>query len=92
MRKAYLKCTYEPGLFNHEYMIHFDSTDQRWCWINQKDIIPLDETKGYVRCKLASEDDKESLVWINDSGDQRVSPFRVKTSDLVFKIKATQRA
>jgi len=88
MKTRYLKCTYGKGLFKEEYLINFNSANQNWCSVNKTDIIPLDEKNGYVKCQLASKQEREAIIVINDVGDHRQSSFRVNISDLVLKAKA----
>lgn len=83
----YLKCTYGKGMFDDEYLINFNSPGQKWCLVDRKDVTPIDETKGYVKCRLVTKEKKEAIIWINDFGDHRPSPFRVNMSDLISRIK-----
>ena len=39
-----------------------------------------------VKCRLLSLKEKEAIIGINDTGNHRLSAFRVKTSDLISKI------
>lgn len=88
MRTKYLKCLYAKGMFDDEYLVHFNSGNQSWCLVNREDIIKIDWQKGYVKCHPYAKEGEEICVLINDVGDHRLSPFRVKEIDLVSKAKA----
>lgn len=86
MKKRYLKCDYDEGLFTDEHTVKFNSSPQNWCFVNKADVILAGSKKGFVKCYLIAEIGEEAIVRINDVGDHRPSSFRVKALDLVARI------
>jgi hypothetical protein len=78
-------------MFNREYFIKFNTTgSQNWCFVNRTDVTPTNEKDkiGYVKCWLIHKyANNNALVQINDTGDHRLSSFKVSTKDLVSKIE-----
>ena len=90
MNTRYLKCSYNLGAHDGEYFIKFNTTgSQNWCFVNRKDVTPINEKDktGYIKCWLIHQEKTNALVQINDTGDYRLSSFKVSTKDLVSKIK-----
>jgi len=91
MKTSYLKCQYKKGLWEGEYLINFNATNQRHCNVNKNDVLVFNN-QSYVKCSLVEEFKAEAIVWINDVGDQRVSAFRVPRSDLMDRLEEKQAA
>lgn len=86
----YLRCYHYDGIFSNERIVQFETrspTDQNWCFVNDEDVIPTEEKEGLVRVVWKEEFDGEILVGINDTGDHRISTFRVPANQLVYREK-----
>jgi hypothetical protein len=87
LKVGYLKCNYSRGMFDHEYQIRFKAQNQNWCFVNRTDVVASNEKRGYVKVLIQNEMEKRAIVLINDTGDHRLSGFKVLTKDLVSKVE-----
>jgi len=94
MNTRYLSCNYDLGAHDKEYFIKFNATNQNWCFVNRKDVTPTNEKNkmGYVKCWLIHQEKNDALIQINDTGDHRLSSFKVSAKDLVSKIRSNTKS
>ncbi len=91
MKVKYLKCTYTK-ISEGEYGVNFNARNQNWCFVNRADVLSSKNNQGYVKCLLAEDLEREAIVWINDLGDHRPSPFRVSKADLIDRTDGLKAA
>jgi len=81
-----LKCDYYKGMFGHEYMIKFKSSnnqDQEMCFVNKTDVKHIDKKHGLVNVIVKSFKENMAVVEINDTADHKRSRFYVPQSEIV---------
>ncbi len=85
----YLKCKYGEGMFPNERWISFNGDGQNWCFVNKEDVVTRGGKEGFVKLRWHQFKGDEAYVGINDTGDHRVSTFKVPKEDVLEEIVNT---
>lgn len=83
----YLRCIYGPGFWkNHEYQIKFRvfySNSKDSCFVNKKDVMPINDKWGLVKIVVNSFEEDNALIEINNSLEHKKSRFYVPKRDII---------
>jgi hypothetical protein len=65
----------------------FPPDGEEWCMVSREDVVRLEETRGLVRLVTLKrcEDEKNAVVGIRDTGDRRISFYKVPKEDVEIK-------
>ena len=83
----YLRCVYGPGFWkDHEYQVKFrvfyeNSEDS--CFVNKKDVVPVNEKFGLVKIVVKSFEEENVLIEINNSLEHKKSRFYVPKTEVI---------
>ena len=65
----------------------FPPEDEDWCIVFREDVIPGEGNSGLVKiaCLRESEKEGQSIAWLRDSADRKLTGYNVPIEEIVTK-------